>query len=238
MAGQVIDQRAARPLPVTRRKGFRADLDRLRERMAGLGFDGDEAAEVARRYTVRPRQAYRLARGWSLDQAAARFNEVAAREGTDPRGMAGMTGPHLCEYEQWPRTDRRPSVYVLAVLARVYETDPVRLLDLADREGLDPRDLLALGRPAQPPRAAGKDGDKPAAPAAPRERGAGPGVHAADADGYGLSLSLPYVPGRLVIEISDPAAAAAPAQAEPGSGHLALVRDSAAGEGRAEAAAR
>jgi hypothetical protein len=64
---------------VTRRKGFKAELDRLRERMRALGFSYDEiAAEVSRRYQVRPRQAYRLAWGWTQDQAAARFNELAA----------------------------------------------------------------------------------------------------------------------------------------------------------------
>jgi len=54
---------------------------------------------VSRRCQVRPRKAYRLAWGWTLDQVAARFNERAAREGTDPDGRAGMTGPHLCELE-------------------------------------------------------------------------------------------------------------------------------------------
>ena len=69
------------------RKGFKAELDGLRERMRGLGFSYDEiAAEVARRYRVRPRQAYRLAWGWTLEQAAARFNERAAAAGCGPGG--------------------------------------------------------------------------------------------------------------------------------------------------------
>jgi len=45
------------------------------------------------------------------------------------------------------------------------------------------------------------------------------------ADGHGLSLSLPFVPGRLVIEISDPAADASQARADAASGQLALVRE-------------
>ena len=52
--------------------------------------------------------------------------------------------------------------------------------------------------------------------------------------GEGMTLTLPYVPARLVIEIAAPAAA--PAHAEPGGGHLALVRDSASGQARTEAA--
>jgi hypothetical protein len=54
--------------------------------------------------------------------------------------------------------------------------------------------------------------------------------------GEGMTLTLPYVPARLVIEIAAPAAA--PAHAEPGGGHLALVRGGGLGQGRAEAAVR
>jgi hypothetical protein len=98
---QAIREATAQSPTVTRRKGFKAELDGLRERMRTLGFGYDEiAAEVSRRYQVRPRQAYRLAWGWTQDQAAARFNELAAGEGTDLDGRASMTGPHLCEVEQ------------------------------------------------------------------------------------------------------------------------------------------
>jgi transcriptional regulator with XRE-family HTH domain len=122
-------------------------MDRLRERMRGLGFSYDEIAiEVTRRYLVRPRQAYRLAWGWTLDKVAERFNELAAREGTDPEGRAGMSSSHLCEPERWPDSDRKPSVYVLCLLAKVYETDVLCLLDLADHEGLPQHDRLVLMR--------------------------------------------------------------------------------------------
>jgi transcriptional regulator with XRE-family HTH domain len=128
-------------------KGFKAELDGLRERMRALGFSYDEiAAEESRRYQVRPRQAYRLAWGWTLDQVAARLNERAASEGTDPEGRAGMTGPHLCEVEKWPDSSRKPSVYVLCLLAGVYETDVLCLLDLADHESLPQQDRLVLMR--------------------------------------------------------------------------------------------
>jgi hypothetical protein len=51
------------------RKGFKAEIGDLRERMRGLGFGHDEiAAELARRYRVRPRESYRLAHGWSCDR--------------------------------------------------------------------------------------------------------------------------------------------------------------------------
>jgi hypothetical protein len=70
-----------------------------------------------------------------------------------------MTGPHLCEYERWPDGGRKPSVYVLLTLARLYDTDVLCLLDLADHEGLDAKDRLALVRPPQP-RAAGPFGER------------------------------------------------------------------------------
>ena len=102
-----MSQASAVAAPRPGARGFKAEMDGLRERMRALGFGYDEiAAEVSRRYQVRPRQAYRLAWGWTQDQAAARFNELAAGEGTDPEGRAGMTGPHLCELEQWPNSER------------------------------------------------------------------------------------------------------------------------------------
>jgi len=258
-------------------------MDRLRERMRALGFGYDEiAAEVSRRYHVRPRQAYRLAWGWTQDQAAARFNELAASEGADPEGRAGLTGPHLCELEQWPNSDRKPSVYALCLLAGVYDTDALSLLDLADHESLPQQDRLVLMRrlPAQTSfgervlalaeargglslrelarrvpcdashlskvvhgrkraslrvaarlddllDAAGElvilAGAVEAAHGDVYEQGHDPGRNAADEQavtGEGMTLTLPYVPARLVIEISAPApaAVAAPAHAEPGGG--------------------
>jgi transcriptional regulator with XRE-family HTH domain len=270
------------------RKGFKAELDGVRERMRGVGFGYDEiAAEVSRRYQVRPRQAYRLAWGWTQDQAAARFNELAASEGTDPEGRAGMTGPHLCELEQWPYSERKPSAYALCLLAGIYDTDVLCLLDLADHESLPQQDRLVLTRrlPAQttfgdrvlsllearglPLRelarrvpcdashlakvvhgreraslrvaarlddlleaggelvaladaTAPDDGPEPG-----QETGRQPGEAPAPVTG-GMSLTLPYVPARLVIEVSGPAGTAGLAEGGgvPGAapGQLALVR--------------
>jgi hypothetical protein len=205
------------------RKGFKAELEDLRERMRKLGLGGDEVAgEIARRYRLRPRQAYRLARGWSLNHAAARFNALAASIGTDPQARAGMTGPHLCEHERWPDGGRRPSVYVLLMLAQMYETDALCLLDLTDHENLAPHDRLTLIR-------------RPNDPFGRSFLAASTGYAAGtigqpSADSQGLLLTLPYMPGRLVIEISDPAANASPPIAgtdcpEPVGRQLALVHD-------------
>jgi transcriptional regulator with XRE-family HTH domain len=273
-AGPVPDVSAA-----AGRKGFKAELDDVRERMRRLGFGYDEiAAEIARRHRVRPRQSYRLAWGWTLNNAAERFNALAARQGTDPQARAGMTGAHLSEYEQWPRSERKPSVYALVTLARLYDTDALCLLDLADHESLDPKDRLTLIRP-QRPRAAGPFGEKlvalmdqrglslrevarrvPCSPShlskiahggkgvseqlaalvdrvldaggelaalaePPARKETEPRGHVPRADAHGLSLSLPFVPGRVLIEISDPAADTGHGRAETAGGQLALVRD-------------
>ncbi len=270
------------------RKGFKAELDDLRERMRKLGLGYDEiAGEVGRRYRLRPRESFRLAWGWSLNHAAARFNALAAQAGTDPQVRAGMTGPHLCEYERWPSGGRKPSVYLLLMLAQMYETDVLCLLDLADHESLAPQDRLALIRPVQPrsetpfgqmlvarlearglslreaARSAGylsnaTHGRKRASEqlaarlddlleaggelaalteiaaradeSAPKGHPRGLAREARPAGGEGLSLSLPYVPARLVVEVSGPAAGTgqlAGGDRETISGGLALVRDAA-----------
>ena len=272
------------------RKGFKAEVDDLRERMRKLGMGYEEiAAEISRRYRLRPRESYRLAWGWSLGHAAARFNALAAHEGTDPRGGAGMTGPHLCEMEKWPLASsggRKPSVYVLVMLAQMYETDVLSLLDLADHENLAPQDRRTLIRPQPLP--LGRFGERLVAlmgerglpltevarrvPCSPQHLSniahgrKGASAHLAglldrvldaggelvtlaetteppnrderkpaavsgqpaDAPASDHGLSLPYVPGRLVIEISEPAASAGqitPGAAYPESGRLALVQE-------------
>jgi hypothetical protein len=266
------------------RKGFKAELDGLRERMRGLGFGYDEiAAEIGRRYRVRPREAYRLAWGWTLEQAATRFNDRAARRGADPQARASLTGSRLSEFEHWPRSTRKPLVYVLVMLAEMYETDVLCLLDLADHESLPQQDRLVLIRR---PRAETPFGERtvalmdvrglslrqtagrvacsagylsnvihgrkrPSARVAARlddllEAGGelvtlaetaevvtrdgemtppgNPPRQAPDtqvAVTGGLSLSLPYVPGRLVIEVSGPAGDTA--QLADGSGDRTVI---------------
>jgi transcriptional regulator with XRE-family HTH domain len=272
------------------RTGFKAEVDDLRKRMRKLGMGHDEiAAEIVRRYRLRPRESYRLAWGWSPGRAAARFNALAAHDGTGPAGRADLTGPHLCEMERWPLAPsggRKPSVYVLVMLAQMYETGVLSLLDLADHENLAPQDRRTLIRPE--PRPAGPFGELLAAlmdergllltevarrvPCSPQHlsniahgrKGASARVaglldRMLDAGGElvrlaatteppnrderkpkpaenqhadaprplanaeGLSLSLPYVPGRLLIEISDPPVNAG--HVPSGTGQLAVVPD-------------
>jgi len=124
----------------------------LREQMRSMGLGyRDIAAEFARRYRLRPRAAWREAYGWSLQDTADRINEFRGNTGLDPGGIAAMTAPHLSEYETWPGhgpepSGRRPTPYLLAVLAAVYDCSVTGLVDLADREHLRPADLLILDK--------------------------------------------------------------------------------------------
>ncbi len=133
----------------------RAEQRALRERMRALGLSHPQIAfEFARRYNMRPRAAWRHAHGWSLKQAAERITACAAQAGVDPDGATvAMTGPHLCEVESWPGygsapAGRRPTPYLLSLLATAYDCAIADLLDLADYEHMRPADLLVLGKTA------------------------------------------------------------------------------------------
>ena len=145
----------------------------LRERMRALGLSRRQiAVEFARRYRLRPRAAWRYAYGWSLKEAAERISDSAARSGLDPDGATvAMTAPHLSEYENWPGpgttpAGRRPTPYLLALLASVYECTVHDLLDLADYERMPPAERLVIGKTARAAVAHGQD--RPDGPRADR----------------------------------------------------------------------
>jgi len=124
---------------------LRAEQSALREKMRTAGMSHRQIAfEFARRYGLRSRAAWRHAYGWSLKEAAAQINSRAVAHGLDPGGNAAMTGPHLCEYENWPghgpkNAGRRPTPLVLALLAATYNATVHDLLDLADCERMPSR---------------------------------------------------------------------------------------------------
>jgi transcriptional regulator with XRE-family HTH domain len=102
---------------------------------------------MARRWGFRPRTAFRYAHGWSQDELAARFTGVAQQ--LDSRRhrrscSAPMIGRRIGEYERWPHGGRRPSVYVLTVLAVVLSTSIDQLLDADDWSELPDRDRTVL----------------------------------------------------------------------------------------------
>jgi transcriptional regulator with XRE-family HTH domain len=142
------------------------------------------AAEMERRWSFRPREAYRHAHGWSQDEVAARFTGVAERLGGDRSAdgraavlAAPMIGTRIGEYERWPNGGRRPSPYVLTVLAAVLGTTVERLLDYEDHRKMPdqertvlaavqaaatpPVPAVATSPPVTPPRAPGRGGEEP-----------------------------------------------------------------------------
>jgi hypothetical protein len=129
---------------------LRGEKRALRQKMRAMGAGYREiSAEFARRYKLRPRAAWREAYGWSLKEAAERINSHSGQIGLDPGGIAAMTAAHLCEHEAWPGfgpepSGRRPTPYLLALLAAVYGCAVTELIDLADREHLPAAELLIL----------------------------------------------------------------------------------------------
>ncbi|HVB41175.1 MAG TPA: hypothetical protein VNF47_00540 [Streptosporangiaceae bacterium] len=90
----------AMPYAKTSLRKEKRDLQSL---MRAAGMDHRQiAAEFARTYRLRPRAAWREAYGWSLAEAASRINSYRGNTRLDSHGFSGMTGAHLCEYENWP----------------------------------------------------------------------------------------------------------------------------------------
>src|ERR1700760_317509 len=122
----------------------RAQQKALRQQLREHGRDDAAiAAEFARRYRMRPRKAWRHAYGWTLKEAAARINDLAAQDGLGPPRRAGMTAAPPCEYEDWPGeaspgsgrepTGRKPTAYILSLLARAYSTTVPSRVDETDQ---------------------------------------------------------------------------------------------------------
>ncbi len=130
----------------------RAEQRKLRERMRGLGMSHAEiAAELARRYKLRPRTAWRTAFGWTLEEAAERYN--ALHGNGDPGARAALTGSRLSEWENWPFSARKPPIAGLCLLAEIYQVGVLDLVDFDDREKMAPAELVALGKVAAIPAA-------------------------------------------------------------------------------------
>ncbi len=148
-------------VPRPAKAGSKAERDALRQEMLVGGCSLELiATEMERRWGFRPREAYRHAHGWSQDEVAARFTEVAERLGGDRPAdgrpavpAAPMIGTRIGEYERWPNGGRRPSPYVLTVLATVLGTTVERLLDYDDHRKMpdQERTVLAAVRAAATP---------------------------------------------------------------------------------------
>jgi tetratricopeptide (TPR) repeat protein len=123
----------------------RAEQRALREQMRGLGMSYAEiAAEMARRYRLRPRKAWRIAWGWTLEEAASRHNALRARD--SDQAVTALTGSRLSEWENWPFSTRKPPVTGLCLLAEIYHCAVADLIDLHDRDNLTTAELITLDK--------------------------------------------------------------------------------------------
>jgi|HubBroStandDraft_1064217.scaffolds.fasta_scaffold05523_2 tetratricopeptide (TPR) repeat protein/transcriptional regulator with XRE-family HTH domain len=172
----------------------RAEQRKLRERMRGLGMTyGEIAAEMGRRYKLRPRAAWRIAWGWTLEEAAERYNMLRAKDET--RALTSLTGSRLSEWENWPFSTRKPSILSLCLLAEIYQASVLDLIDFDDREKLSTAELLAL--------------DKPGTDSARAERSAHrPGARTPDRSAQFMKPSEPIPPGAPAL--ANPPIAAGP----------------------------
>lgn len=144
----------------------KAERDQLRERMHGYGCTIPQiAAEMARRFNLRPRVAWRHALGWPQWKVAQRYNVL--------HPGARLSDHRVSEFEVWPHGGCPPSLRYLARLAVTFGhgCTPAQLVDADDLEQLTPADrcLLTAAQPlpAEAPgtRAAGHRSTKAIVPA-------------------------------------------------------------------------
>ncbi|MGH3916246.1 MAG: hypothetical protein ACRDTC_22990 [Pseudonocardiaceae bacterium] len=105
------------------------------------------AAELARRFGMRPRLAWRHALGWSQWKLAQHYNRLHPE--------AKLSDSRVSACESWPHGGRAPSVHYLARLATTYGhgCTPGQLADADDLDHLSPaeRTLLTTGYPTTLP---------------------------------------------------------------------------------------
>lgn len=131
--------------------GAKTDREALRRGMLDAGCPVELiAGEMVRRWGFRPRAAFRLAHGWTQDELAAQLSQVVrgrelnGRTDSDNMGAAPVGAQRIGEYERWPFGGRRPSVYMLTVLAATLGTSVDHLLDGPDHQAMPDTDRVLL----------------------------------------------------------------------------------------------
>jgi hypothetical protein len=123
------------------------ERESLRQQMRSMGLGVDEIAiEFSRRYRLRPREAYRVARGLTRQEAVDSFNGHVVNG--DPRKQIRLTVEELSRYEGEACDRSLPSWDTLTLLAEVYTTDLRNLLDFNDRLLLSEGERLLIDRGA------------------------------------------------------------------------------------------
>ena len=129
-------------MPRQAESSAKAERDQLRDRMRDLGCSIPQiAAEMGRRFTLRPRLAWRLTLGWQQWKLAQRYNTI--------HPGSRLSDHRVSEYENWPHGGAPPSLRYLARLATTYGhgCTPSQLVDLDDLENLTPADRCLLTSP-------------------------------------------------------------------------------------------
>ena len=117
----------------------KAVREALRRELAAKGYaPPDIAIVMMARYGVRPRLALRWARGMTLDGVADEWNQL------DGSGRAPMSARRVSDYERWPDGGKRPTAYVLLMLAKIYVVSVPRLLDERDYAALGEKQLFEV----------------------------------------------------------------------------------------------
>jgi transcriptional regulator with XRE-family HTH domain len=126
--------------------GSKKQRDQLRAAMHDQGCTPEQiAAEMARRFGFRARQAWRHTHGWTQDEVAAAYNRLLDHD------QAPMTAKRISDYETWPHGGVKPTINALSMLANVYSTGVSHLIDLDDRGALSTQELLTIDTHKTPP---------------------------------------------------------------------------------------
>ncbi|MEV7289662.1 XRE family transcriptional regulator [Streptomyces sp. NPDC093252] len=126
--------------------GSKADRDALRREMTAAGCSpADIAIEMRGRFRMRPREAWRRAHGWTLQEAADHFTQASGEgPGQSVAADASLAG----KWEKWPGpSSRRPTLPVFYAMAGAYGCQAEDLLDQEDRRALPASELRMLRRP-------------------------------------------------------------------------------------------
>jgi transcriptional regulator with XRE-family HTH domain len=135
------------------RPGTKSDRDALRQEMTAVGCSLAEIAmEMRVRFRMRPREAWRHAHGWTLQETAER---ISAYPGQAIAADASL----VSKWEKWPGPSaRRPSLSVIVATATTLGCTVEDLLDLDDYRALPESDLRILRhhapdapQPVEPP---------------------------------------------------------------------------------------
>lgn len=142
--------------------GTKSNRDALRHEMTAAGCSLAEiAVEMRVRFRMRPREAWRHAHGWTLQETAERISAC-------PGQAIAADASLVSKWEKWPGpSTRRPSLSALVATATTLGSTVEDLLDLDDYRALPESDLRILRHHApdvqpveSPPTAAVRPPDK------------------------------------------------------------------------------